>query len=49
MDADVLVLLDADFQHDQDQILLLIIPIVEDGYDLVINVITGLIFGSEVE
>jgi glycosyltransferase involved in cell wall biosynthesis len=37
MDADVLVLLDADFQHDPDEIPLLIKPIVEDGYDLVLG------------
>jgi glycosyltransferase involved in cell wall biosynthesis len=37
MDADVLVLLDADFQHDPDEIPLLIRPIVEDGYDLVLG------------
>lgn len=37
MDADVLVLLDADFQHDPDEIPMLIKPISEDGYDLVLG------------
>jgi len=37
MDADVLVLLDADFQHDPDEIPLLIRPILEDGYDFVLG------------
>ncbi len=37
MDADVLVLLDADFQHDPDEIPLLIKPILEDGYDLILG------------
>ncbi len=37
MDADMLVLLDADFQHDPDEIPLLIKPISEDGYDLVLG------------
>ena len=34
-DADVLVLLDSDGQHDPDEIPVLIKPILEDGYDLV--------------
>jgi glycosyltransferase involved in cell wall biosynthesis len=34
-DADVLVLLDSDGQHDPDEIPALIKPILEDGYDLV--------------
>ena len=33
-DADVLVLLDSDGQHDPDEIPVLIKPISEDGYDL---------------
>ena len=33
-DADVLVLLDSDGQHDPDEIPVLIRPIIEDGYDL---------------
>ena len=33
-DADVLVLLDSDGQHDPDEIPVLIKPILEDGYDL---------------
>lgn len=37
MDADVLVLLDADFQHDPDEIPLLVKPILEEGYDLVLG------------
>ncbi len=37
MDADALVLLDADFQHDPDEIPLLIKPILGDGYDLVLG------------
>jgi glycosyltransferase involved in cell wall biosynthesis len=37
MDADVLVLLDADFQHDPDEIPVLMQPIVEAGYDLVLG------------
>lgn len=37
MDADVVVLLDADFQHDPDEIPMLIKPISEDGYDLVLG------------
>ena len=37
MDADMLVLLDADFQHDPDEIPMLIKPISEDGYDLVLG------------
>ena len=37
MDADVVVLLDADFQHDPDEIPLLRKPILEDGYDLVLG------------
>ncbi len=36
-DADVLVLLDADFQHDPNEIPLLIKPISEAGYDLVLG------------
>ena len=34
-DADVLVLLDSDGQHDPDEIPVLIKPVMEDGYDLV--------------
>ncbi|RZN33959.1 MAG: glycosyltransferase family 2 protein [Methanophagales archaeon ANME-1-THS] len=37
MDADVLVLLDADFQHDPDEIPMLINPIRAEGYDLVLG------------
>jgi len=37
IDADVLVLLDADFQHDPDEIPLLIRSIMEEEYDLVLS------------
>ncbi|MCD6457154.1 MAG: glycosyltransferase family 2 protein [Methanophagales archaeon] len=36
-DADVLVLLDSDGQHDPDEIPVLIKPVIEDGYDLAIG------------
>lgn len=37
LNADVLVLLDADFQHDPDEIPRLIEPVLESGYDLVLG------------
>jgi glycosyltransferase involved in cell wall biosynthesis len=37
LDADALVLLDADFQHDPDEIPQLLRPILGDGYDLVLG------------
>lgn len=37
LDADALVLLDADFQHDPDEIPLLIKPVFEEGCDLVLG------------